>query len=110
MSRSFVGNLKRRNFKLHAFNAIEKLENRQLLASTLVITKGGTYSGTWESQDPSVPAVLVKTTEPVTIENSNISGKGDLIASGVDHTKITVRHVAGYSLNPNVYGRAAGRS
>ena len=32
-----------------------------------------------------------------------------MIASGVDHTKITVRHVSGYGLNPNVYGRAPGR-
>src|SRR5439155_16651551 len=42
-------------------------------------------------------------------ENSTISSKGDLIASGVDHTDITVRNTKGYGLNPNVYGRAPGR-
>ncbi|HYO10469.1 MAG TPA: SdrD B-like domain-containing protein [Tepidisphaeraceae bacterium] len=87
---------------------LEALEHRRLLASPIVITKGGTYSGTWESADPRTPAVLVKTTEPVTIENAIIRGKGDLIASGVSHTNITVRGVKGFGLNPNVYGRTAG--
>ena len=84
---------------------VEKLEERRLL-STLVITKGGTYSGTWSSDDPSTPAVLVKTTEPVTIENSTITSRGDEIDSGVSHTNITVKNVKGYGLNPNVYGKA----
>src|SRR6185369_16291292 len=90
--------------------AIESLETRTLMANNpLVITHGGTYSGTWESDDRSVPAVLVKTSEPVVIENSMIRGRGDLIASGVDHTNITVRHTAGFGLNPGVYGKAPGR-
>src|SRR6185369_3269700 len=90
--------------------AIESLETRTLMANNpLVITHGGTYSGTWESDDRSVPAVLVKTSEPVIIENSVVRGRGDLIASGVDHTNITVRHTAGFGLNPGVYGKAPGR-
>jgi hypothetical protein len=87
---------------------IENLEGRKLLASPLVITKGGDYSGEWESLDRNVPAVTVKTTEPVVIQNATIRGRGDLIASGTDHTNITVRNVKGYGLNPNVYGKVAG--
>src|SRR5205085_10743756 len=63
----------------------------------------------WQSDDPHTPAVLVKTTEPVTIENSVIRSKGDGIDSGVSHTNITVKNVQAYGLNPNVYGRAPGR-
>ncbi|MGB7161364.1 MAG: fibronectin type III domain-containing protein [Tepidisphaeraceae bacterium] len=86
----------------------EPLERRTLMASTLVITAGGTYSGTWESQDPMTPVVSVQTNEPVVIVNSVIRGPGDLIASGVDHTDITVRNTQGYGVNPNLYGRATG--
>src|SRR4051812_29992903 len=87
---------------------VEFLEGRTLLASPLVITKGGTYSGTFESTDPKKPAVVVNTSEPVVIENSTIRGKGDLIASGTSHTNITVRNVKGYGLNPDVAGQLNG--
>ncbi len=73
----------------------------------LVITKGGTYSGNWESQDPRVPVVRVQTSDPVIIENSNLRGKGDLI-SGFSN-RLTVRNVNGYGLNPNVYGQTVGK-
>src|SRR5688572_750880 len=87
---------------------LELLENRRLLASPIVITKGGTYSGEWESMDRSVPAVVIKTSEPVTLENAIIRGKGDLIVSSTSHVNLTVRNVEGYGLNPNVYGKTAG--
>ena len=73
----------------------------------LVITKGGTYSGNWESQDPNVPVISVQTNEPVIIENSNLRGKGNLI-TGFGN-RLTVRNVNGYGLNPNVYGRSVGK-
>ena len=38
-----------RRKKAQFFRLVESLETRRLLASTLVITKGGTYTGTWES-------------------------------------------------------------
>ena len=46
---------------------LEQLEQRTLMAAPLVITKGGTYTGTWESTNRSTPAVTVNTSEPVTI-------------------------------------------
>src|SRR5436190_12056918 len=87
---------------------LESLSPRILFASPLVITKGGTYSGTWDSQDPSVPAVSVRTSDPVIIENSTVSGRGDLIRADVQHTKITVRNTTGTGLNPNIAGKTEG--
>ncbi|WP_231557371.1 NPCBM/NEW2 domain-containing protein [Deinococcus sp. YIM 77859] len=73
----------------------------------ITITRGGTYSGNWESLDPNVPAVSIKTAEPVVIENANIRGRGDLIRGY--WVNLTVRNTNGYGLNPNVYGRHTGR-
>jgi hypothetical protein len=75
----------------------------------LVITRGGTYTGEWSSNDARVPAVLVKTAEPVIIENSALSGRGNLVAGGVHHINLTVRHTRGVGANPNVSGQCAGR-
>jgi hypothetical protein len=75
----------------------------------LIITKGGTYSGNWESQDPDVPAVKINTTEPVVITDSHMRGKGNLIQSGVPDIDLTVKKSRGESTNPNVRGKAAGR-
>lgn len=88
---------------------MDKLEGRRLLSSPIVITRGGTYSGTWESFDPHRPAVTIRTSQPVTIINSTLRGRGDLIASAVDHVKLTVKNTKGYGQNPNVSGRAPGR-
>jgi len=72
----------------------------------IVITKGGTYSGNWESKDPGTPAVLLQTSDPVIIENSNIRGRGSLV-KGFGN-RITLRNVNGYGLNPNVAGARVG--
>ncbi|WP_040381849.1 NPCBM/NEW2 domain-containing protein, partial [Deinococcus aquatilis] len=73
----------------------------------IVITKGGTYSGNWESTQ-NKSAVLIQTSEPVIIENANIRSRGNLI-SGFKN-RLTVRNTRGYALNPNVAGKAAGRA
>lgn len=73
----------------------------------LEITKGGTYTGNYQSTDPNVPAIRVKTSEPVIIENANVKGPGDLIAGfGMN---LTVRNTRGYGVNPNIAGRPTGR-
>jgi hypothetical protein len=66
----------------------------------IVIKKGGTYSGNWESRDSEVAAVEIKTSEPVIIENSNIRGAGYLIKSWGHAANITVRNTRGYGLPP----------
>ena len=78
-------------------------------APTFVISRGGVYSGDWSSDDPAVPAVSIKTAQPVTIENSTIRGGGNLIATAVDHAKIILRNNHAVGVNPNAAGQRPGR-
>jgi hypothetical protein len=80
----------------------------------ITITKGGTYSGNWQSLNPNVPAVSIRTTEAIVIQNCNVRSKGLLITArfsdddaqtGVD---VTVRGCRGYGLDPGLPGRARG--
>jgi hypothetical protein len=71
-----------------------------LSAQTLIITKGGTYSGTWQSNDSRVPAVQVNTSEPVVIQNSTIKSAGHLIYSSSRNCNLTVKNTSGYGLTP----------
>lgn len=73
----------------------------------LVITKGGTYSGNYQSTNPSVPAISVRTSEPVIIQNANVRGPSHLI-SGFN-MNLTVRNTRAYGVNPNVSGLNTGR-
>lgn len=75
----------------------------------LAITKGGTYTGAWESLDPNVPAVKVMTSEPVIIENCLVRGRGVLIAASWAKANLTVRGCKGLGLNPNDVTKSAGR-
>ncbi|NEM99181.1 PA14 domain-containing protein [Pontibacter burrus] len=75
----------------------------QTYSGPLVITKGGTYKGNWESRDTEVPAIEVRTSEPVIIEYSNIRGAGYLIKSWGYNCNITVRHSNGYGITPGPY-------
>ncbi|WP_189564816.1 PA14 domain-containing protein [Pontibacter akesuensis] len=69
-----------------------------------MITKGGTYTGNWESRDSNVSAVEIQTTEPVTIINSNIRAAGRMIRSaGHGAANITVRNTSGYGITPTPY-------
>ena len=78
-------------------------------AGPLVIRAGGTYSGNWESDDPTVPAVSIQTSDPVIIQNCNVRGKYDLIRTAYSHTKVTVQNCNGFGMNPGVAGQAPGR-
>ena len=66
----------------------------------IVIKKGGTYSGHWESKDSEVAAVEIRTSEPVVIENSSIRGAGYLIKSWGYDANITIKNTKGYGLTP----------
>ena len=80
-----------------------------LWQNPIVITKGGTYSGNWQSLSVNTPAVTIATSDPVTILNSNIQSKGTLIESSTTHANITVKGTNGWALNPNVLGQSPGR-
>jgi hypothetical protein len=87
---------------------MESLEARQLLSGSIVITTGGTYTGTYTSTNPNQPAITIDTTQPVTITNSNISGEGDLIFTGVSGVNLTVKDCTATGVNPNVAGVGIG--
>ena len=75
----------------------------------ITITTGGTYSGNWTSTNPSVPAVLITTDQPVIIQNSTVSGPGDLILlNGKSMANLTVRNVTGTGLDPKIAGKQRG--
>ncbi len=77
--------------------------------SPITITKGGTYSGNWQSLDPNVPAVTITTSDPVVIKNSRVRGRSDLIRASNGNANLTINNTYGYGLNPNVAGQSAGR-
>lgn len=78
-------------------------------SAPIVITRGGVYTGNWQSLDVNVPAVTIKTDEPVIIQGSNVRGRGVLIATATEHAHVTVQNTNGYALNPDVYGVTPGR-
>ncbi len=88
---------------------IEPLESRCLLAA-ITITSGGTYTGTFDSYDASTPAITIKTTQPVVIENATTTSKGHhiYVPWGVK-ADLTVRNVRAIGLNPGGTDRYAGR-
>jgi hypothetical protein len=68
---------------------------------TLVIRKGGTYSGTYRSPDSGVPCVRIETTEPVTLQNCVLTGAGNLIHANAGGAQLTVLNCRGYGLMPS---------
>jgi hypothetical protein len=75
----------------------------------LIITRGGTYTGNWQSKDADVPAVRVATKEPVTIVRSILEGRSELLVSGVPGADVTIRDSKGRALYPGGSGRSPGR-
>ncbi|UQN09757.1 hypothetical protein [Deinococcus sp. QL22] len=71
-------------------------------SAPITITKGGVYSGNWQSLNPDQPAVTVSTSEAVIIENSNIQSRGPLIRSRYVKANLTVRNSRGVALNPGL--------
>ena len=76
----------------------------------IVITSGGTYSGTLVSDNPDVPAVSINTNEPVVITNSTVTSKGPLFAingtgSGAN---VTIVNTTGLALDPGIAGKQRG--
>src|ERR1700735_3277466 len=74
----------------------------------IVITKGGTYTGNWQSLDPNTPAVSIQTTSPVTLLNCHIQSTGDGIKSTYTGAQLTVRGCICNGLDPKIYGQERG--
>ncbi|QDA61421.1 hypothetical protein [Hymenobacter jejuensis] len=56
----------------------------------LTITRGGTYRGNYRSLDSNVPAVRIRTTQPVTLDGANVYGAGDLIDAKFKNNHLTI--------------------
>jgi parallel beta-helix repeat protein len=73
------------------------------------VTKNGVLTGDWQSTDPSIPAVRIKTRRPVTILHSHLRGPGDLIECvGTLGASLSVRDCVGIGVNPNQVGKSKG--
>ena len=59
------------------------------------ITRGGTYSGEYVSDDPGLAIISIETSDPVIIENSTLRGRGNLIVSHYHHADLTIRNCVG---------------
>jgi Bacterial Ig-like domain (group 2)/Chitobiase/beta-hexosaminidase C-terminal domain len=77
-------------------------------SAPIVITRGGTYSGNWQSTDSKTAAVTVATTAPVIIENAHVRSVGDLITTSVAGTNLTVRNSLGVAMNATTKGQPNG--
>lgn len=56
----------------------------------VTITVGGTYTGCYQSAEPSTPAVRIATTAPVTLDHATVQHVGYGIQSGVGGVQLTV--------------------
>lgn len=92
-----------------AANVVTIGADRASIPAPIIITHGGTYQGIWESLDPEIPAVEIRTSEPVIIENSVVRSRGTLVNIYNYAANVTVRNTAGYGLNPDEAGQYVGR-
>ncbi|MGI4734740.1 MAG: hypothetical protein ACRYG7_06120 [Janthinobacterium lividum] len=76
--------------------------------AVLVITKGGTYTGTYRSDASGTACVRIATREPVVLEGCVLTGPGNLIEAG-EGADLTVRNCHGQGLAPTVDKQAPGR-
>lgn len=92
------------------FTAFAQLSANALpAAGPLVITRGGTYSGQWASNDPNTAAVTINTDSPVILQNMNLSSRGDLIdINGSAGAQVTIQNVKGTAVDPGVAGAQRG--
>jgi len=82
----------------------------QEVSGPITISKGGTYSGNWNSTDPNTPAVTIHTDDAVILHDSTITGRGRLIdVSGVKNgANVTIQNVTGTALDPQAIGMQRG--
>ncbi len=77
-------------------------------AAPIIITKGGTYTGNYQSLSSGTPCVRIATSDPVILEGCTFSGAGNLIEAG-EGANLTVRNCTGQGLAPTVNNQAPGR-
>ncbi|AYA36879.1 hypothetical protein D3Y59_07305 [Hymenobacter oligotrophus] len=78
-------------------------------ANTLVIKRGGVYSGTFRSTNPDKPCIRIDTNEPVVLRYCRLEGTGLLIDARNGGARLTVQHCTGVALAPTDDNAAPGR-
>ncbi|UYZ60801.1 hypothetical protein [Hymenobacter latericus] len=78
-------------------------------AETLVIKRGGTYTGTFRSTSPDKPCVRIDTDEPVVLRQCRLEGPGLLIDARNGGARLTVQNCIGVALAPTNDDEAPGR-
>ena len=78
-----------------------------IYSAPIVITRGGTYTGNYQSLSSGVPCVLVNTNEAVVLDGCNFSGAGNLVQSGTG-ANLVIRNCRGTALTPSVDNQAPG--
>jgi hypothetical protein len=76
--------------------------------AALVITHGGTYTGTYRNTSSGTACIRVATTEPVVLDGCTLTGPGNLIEAG-EGADLTVRNCRGQGLAPTTDQQAPGR-
>lgn len=76
----------------------------------IVITRGGTYTGSIDAGTMDRPVIEIRTTESVVIKDAFLRGRGDLIRvpRGV-YADLTIQNVVGEVVPQTAAGRFAGR-
>ena len=97
-------------FFLIGFSQVNAQSVQSTTGHRLVISRGGIYRGSWDSNDPDVPVVTINTKEHVTITDSLLSGRGSLIrvANGLRGANVTIQNVRGIALDPLIRGKGRG--
>jgi hypothetical protein len=88
----------------------QRCDSRATFSGPMTISTGGSYTGNWQSIDPSIPAVSINTSAPVTIINSHLRGPGDLVLTTQVGSNVTIRNSCFAGTNPNVTGQAKGNA
>jgi hypothetical protein len=83
--------------------------SRAGFSGPLLITHGGTYSGKWQSLNPDVAAITVRTQQPVVITDSRLRSRGDLITGATHGIDLTVTDTVAQALPPGSRGKPPGR-
>ncbi|MDP9175295.1 MAG: PA14 domain-containing protein [Planctomycetota bacterium] len=78
------------------------------LSKPVTITTGGTYIGSWQSNDAATAAMTISTPDPVTIDHSLLRGRGAVIVASQPGAQLTVKNSAGFGLDPGVPATARG--
>jgi len=78
-------------------------------ADVISITRGGTYTGTFEANGLGQPAIRIDTADPVILKDCTVTGRGPFIVVDTEHANLTVIGVHATGRLPAAVGDDVGR-